>query len=103
MKYAVISLAGQQHTVNENDEFVTQKIDKAVGEKLSITDVLMLVDGDKKKYGTPLVAKAVVDVEVVSHGFGDKIRVSTYKAKARQRKTYGHKQPLTTLKVLAIK
>jgi len=43
-----------------------------------------------------------VTVKVLSHHKGEKIRVAKYKAKSRYRKVHGHKQHLTTVKVLSI-
>jgi large subunit ribosomal protein L21 len=102
MKYAIIALAGQQHIVHENDEIVTQKIEQAVGEKVTVNQVMLTADGDQTQIGTPFVENASVTLEITNQGHADKIRVATYKAKSRQRKVYGHKQPLTTLKVLSI-
>lgn len=102
MKYAIVQIAGHQYQVEKGQELTVDSIDQEVGKKFDVTDVLLTVDGDKRTIGTPFIDKAKVSLEVIEHGRAPKIRVATYKAKSRQRKVHGHKQPLTTVKVTAI-
>ena len=62
----------------------------------------MIVDGDKVKAGND-VKNSVVEAEVVEHGKDKKIVVFKYKAKKNYRRTQGHRQPYTTLKIISIK
>jgi large subunit ribosomal protein L21 len=100
--YAVIQLQGKQYKVSEGDQLVVDRLPDEAGNTLKITDVLLVSAGKKLSIGTPLVAKATVTLEVVDHKKGDKIRVATYKSKSRYRRTYGHRQHLTTLTVTKI-
>lgn len=102
MKYAVIQLAGKQHRVEVGQELVVNHLETEEGKDVKISDVLMTVDGDKVKLGSPLVEKAVVTLKVKTHQKADKIRVAKYKAKSRYRKVYGHRQHETTLEVVSI-
>lgn len=100
MKYAVISLGGKQHVVTEGEHL---EVNRLTDEKeFTISDILLVVDGDKRSIGAPLVNGAVVKAKVVEHGKGDKIRVAVYKAKSRYRKVRGHRQPLTTVEITSI-
>lgn len=99
---AIIQLQGKQHLVTEGEVLEVDRMEDEAGKKIEITDVLMTIDGDKTAIGTPLVKGAVVTCEVVDHGKGDKIRVFKYKSKSKYRKTNGHRQYLTTLKVVKI-
>lgn len=104
MKAAVISLGGKQHLVQEAETItVDAHLDQKEGDTLKVSDVLLSVSDSGVVVGTPTVAKAEVTLEVIKSGHHDKIRVATYKAKARQRKVRGHKQPATELKVVSIK
>ncbi len=102
MKYAIIQLSGHQYFVEENGEFTAEVVSQEEGKTFEVTDVLMVGNGDTKTIGTPLVEKAKVTLKVIKQGHAPKIRVATYKAKARQRKVKGHKQLLTTIKVESI-
>lgn len=101
-KYAVISLSGKQHVVTENENLQVDHIDRKVGEKFEIKDVLLSVNESDVKLGKPLVEGAKVKLEVISHERGEKVRVATFKAKSRQRKARGHRQALSTVKIVSI-
>lgn len=101
-KYAVIQLQGKQYQVQEGDEFLVDQLEQEAGSKFDVTDVLLLVDGEKKEIGQPLVAGAKVSCELVSSQKGEKIRVAKYKSKSRYRKVRGHRQYQSTVKVLSI-
>lgn len=102
MKYAVISLAGKQHVVSEGETLDVNRLPQNETESIEIKDVLLVVDGDTRSIGTPLVPGAIVKAKVVAHPKGEKIRVATYKAKSRQHKVRGHRQSLTTVEITSI-
>ncbi|NCO52633.1 MAG: 50S ribosomal protein L21 [Deltaproteobacteria bacterium] len=99
--YAVIKTGGKQYKVSEGDLFKVEMIDGAVGETIELDQVLM-VGGAEVQIGTPLVPGAKVMARIVAQEKDKKILV--FKSKRRQgyRKKYGHRQPITRLKVAAI-
>lgn len=100
-KYAIIQLAGKQFKVSEGDTIVVEK--HLEGEKsISVSDVLLVSDNGKPTIGTPLVASAKVEFDVVTKDRGPKIDVRTYKSKSRYRRHIGHRQDQTVLKVTKI-
>lgn len=102
--FAVIQLAGKQHLVKEKDDLVIDRLEDKEGANLKIKEVFLVgnEDGTDVKVGTPYVKKAMVELKVIEHGKGEKIRVFKMKSKKRYARTYGHRQPQTTLKVLKI-
>ncbi|TMF75007.1 MAG: 50S ribosomal protein L21 [Chloroflexi bacterium] len=64
--------------------------------------VLLFADGVRVRAGTPFVTDAIVTAQIVGHGRGPKIRVFKYKNKTRSRKTRGHRQDETTLRITKI-
>lgn len=102
MKYAVIQIAGKQYRVSEGDKVETNRLAETVGESITVSDVLLVVDGDKALIGDPLVKGASVTLQINDHHKGDKIRVAKYKSKSRYRKVIGHRQALTTWEVVKI-
>jgi len=102
MKYAVVQLQGKQYKVSEGENLTVDHLE-VPDNKLSLTEILLLVDGENVKIGTPHVEGAEVLVSLVSHQKAEKIRVATYKAKSRFRKVKGHRQHQTTLLVEKIK
>ena len=99
--YAVIKTGGKQYKVSEGDLLKVEKIDGAVGETVEIDQVLM-VGGAEVKLGTPLVPGAKVKAQIVAQEKDKKILVFKSKRRKGYRKKYGHRQPLTRLKVAAI-
>ena len=102
MKYAVVALKGKQYKVTEGMKLTVDRVDAKEGDNLAIQDVLLVADEKNSSIGTPNVDGATVNFAVVSHGRGVKIRVSTFKAKSRERKTIGHRQEETLLEVKSI-
>ncbi len=96
MTYAIIKLAGQQHRVSEGDTIV---VDRQDSDSLDVTDVLLVRQDKELKVGSPLVENATVALKKVSDQRGEKIRVFKYKAKSRYRRTQGHRQEQTVLRV----
>ena len=99
MKYAVIAISGSQYKVEENQVITVDKLDPTIK---STSEVLLIVDEDKIKLGNPTVKGASVEFENVRDYQGEKLRVSTFKAKSRYRKTHGFRAQLTDIKITKI-
>ncbi len=99
--YAIIRTGGKQYNVSVGDEIVVEKLDAEVGDVVSF-DVLMLVDDNGVKIGTPVVKGASANAKVIEHGKGKKVVVFKYKPKKNYRKKQGHRQPYTKVKVTAL-
>ena len=100
--YAIVLTGGKQFKVSEGDMIEVEKLNANVGDKVKL-DVLMLVDGEKVETGTPVLSGREVVAEVLAHGKQDKVVVFKYRAKKRIRKTQGHRQPYTKLKIVSVK
>ena len=102
MKHAVIETGGKQYRVAEGDEIFVEKLTAADGEAITFDKVLAVVDEGKNVFGTPVVDGATVTATVVKTGKGKKIRVYKMKPKKNYRRTQGHRQPYTKVKIEAI-
>lgn len=98
-KYAVISLAGTQLKVFEGKEYEVNKLAGKKGDKITVTEVLLVVDGEEVKVGSPFVDGSKVELEITSQKKDDKIRVFKYKSKSRYRRTSGHRAEITRVAV----
>ncbi len=99
--YAVIKTGGKQYKVSEGDLLKIEKIEGAVGDTIELDEVLM-VGGEEVKIGTPLLPGAKVKAQIVEQGKDKKILVFHSKRRKTYRKKYGHRQPLTRLKIQGI-
>ena len=101
--FAVIRTGGKQYKVAKDDIITVEKLLGEPGEKVQLGDVLMLgEEGKAPTVGTPLVQKAAVTAEIVEQGKGDKVIVFKKKRRHNYRRTKGHRQEQTTLKVLEV-
>jgi large subunit ribosomal protein L21 len=100
--YAVIRSGGKQYKVKEGDVIRVEKLDAPEGETISLTDVLMVGEGDSVTVGTPLVEGASVKATVKAHGRGEKIRIIKKRRRKHYRKQGGHRQSFTELTIAGI-
>ncbi len=99
MSYAVIKLAGKQYKISEGEELEVDRLSGEKGAKLTVPEVILISDGETTTVGNPLVAGAGVQLEVLEHLRGEKIRVQKFKAKARYRRSMGFRADLTKVRV----
>lgn len=100
--YAVIKSGGKQHRVAVDELLKVELLKAEKGATLTLDDVLMVVNGDDIKIGQPVVEGASVEVEVVDHGRGEKIRIIKHRRRKHYHKEQGHRQWYTLLKIKAI-
>lgn len=101
--YAIVEQGGFQFRVTPGAEIEVPRIDAEVGEKVTISRVLLLEDASgAHTIGTPLVENATAEAQVVSHGKGDKILVQKFKRRQNYRRIHGHRVHYTRLRVLSI-
>ncbi len=100
MAYAIIRSGGKQFRVEEGQQVRVPLMDQEVGSSIEL-DVLML-GGDETKVGSPVVDGARVAATVVDHGRDTKIIVFKKKRRKQYKRTRGHRQDYTTLKIDSI-
>ena len=101
MKYALIKTGGKQYKVTEG-QVIEVELLESKDSSFVFEEVLLVVDGDDVKIGTPTVEGMKVYADVVGDIKGDKIEVFKYKSKSRYRKHTGHRQKYTQLKINGI-
>jgi len=99
--YAVIKTGGKQYKVSEGDLLKVEKIEGAVGDAIELNEVLM-VGGEEVKIGAPLLPGAKVKAQIVEQDKDKKVLVFHSKKRKGYRKKYGHRQPITRLKITGI-
>ena len=100
--YALIEYKGKQYKAEKDALIQVDKIDAEKGQSLEIETVVLVSDGDKVNVGTPYVKGAVVKA-VVEESFKDKkVIVLKYKSKKDYRRTIGHRQQYTNIRVTDI-
>ncbi len=101
--YAIMQSGGKQHTVKVGDFVELEKLEGEVGAEVVFDTVLAVgEEGGKLNVGTPVVAGATVKGEIVDQFRGKKIVVFKMKRRKSYRRTQGHRQSLTRVKITAI-
>ncbi len=100
--FAVLKTGGKQYKVQSGDVLRVEKLAAAAGDKVQFNDILML-GGDAPAVGTPFVADAGVQAEVIEQIKGEKtINFVKRRRKHSSKRTKGHRQQLTLLRVTDI-
>jgi large subunit ribosomal protein L21 len=98
--YAVVEVGGNQHRVSEGDYLLVDRIADKEGAKVSLKPLMLR--GKDVILDAKGLEKVKVEAEILNHERGVKIRVFKFKPKRGYKKTQGHRQELTRLKVTKI-
>ncbi|THD78028.1 MAG: 50S ribosomal protein L21 [Phenylobacterium sp.] len=100
--YAVIKTGGKQYRVQPGDLLVVEKLDGEPGAKVAFGDVLMLGEGEAVTVGAPLVEGASVSATLIETRKGEKVKIFKKIRRQGYRRTRGHRQFQSVLRVTAI-
>lgn len=93
---AIVKIGSSQYLVSPGQEIVVDRL-TTPSEEVVLEQVLMLIDGESVIIGQPYIENVVVKTKRLGETRGEKIRVSTFKAKSRLRKVKGFRAHLTHL------
>ncbi len=96
--YAVVATGGKQLKVSAGDVVSVEKLDAAPGETVSF-DVIFLADEGEITVDPDKLAAATVTAEVLEHFKGDKAMVFKFKKRKGYKRTKGHRQNLTKVRI----
>ena len=97
--YALVKTGGKQYRVAKDDTILVDRISAEEGSVIILNDIVMLGEGNKVTIGTPTVDGAAVSATVVRQTRGPKIIIFRRKRRKNHRRTQGHRQDLTLLKI----
>ena len=97
--FAVIRTGGKQYKVTNGDVIAVEKLEGAQGDKVEISDVLMV----DQTIGSSLVKGAKVLAEIVKQFRDDKFIIFKKRRRHNYRRKKGHRQYLTEIKITEIK
>ncbi|HMJ49359.1 MAG TPA: 50S ribosomal protein L21 [Burkholderiales bacterium] len=100
--YAVIKTGGKQYRVASGEKLKIEQIPQAVGSEILLDQVMLVVDGDNIATGAPWVRDAKVKATVISHGRGEKVRIFKMRRRKNYRRTQGHRQNYTEIRIDSI-
>lgn len=100
--FAVVKTGGKQYKVASGDVIKVEKLAAEAGATVELDQVLMVGDEGKVTVGAPMVAGASVAAEVLEQTKGPKVIIFKKRRRKNSRRTRGHRQQITVLRVTGI-
>jgi len=100
--YAVIETGGKQYRVTPGEVVQVERLVGPVGATIEFDRVLAVNSDSGLVVGTPFLERARVAAEVVAQTRAKKIIVFKKKRRKNYRRTNGHRQYVTTIKITNI-
>jgi large subunit ribosomal protein L21 len=100
--YAVVRTGGKQVRVEPGDVVSVELLEGEPGQRIELTDVLLVGCEGDLKVGTPTVEGAKVLAEIEGESKGPKIRIFKFKRRKRYRLRQGHRQHYTRIRIESI-
>ena len=101
--FAIIKTGGKQYKVAKDVKITVEKLEGNAGDKVTLSEVLLVSDGSKTSVGAPVIAGATVTAEVVAQTRDDKVIIFKKRRRQNSRRKNGHRQHKTVLKIIDIK
>ena len=99
--YAIIQTGGKEYKVSPGDVIRVEKLPGTAGSRVEFNRVFA-VRKENLTVGTPLVADAKVTGTIVRNDRAAKVRVLKYKRKKQYRRTAGHRQGFSEVRINSI-
>lgn len=100
--YAVIETGGKQYRVAPGDVIQVETLAGDVGADVEFGRVLAVMNDSNEMLTGSKLSGAKVTGTIASHGRGDKVKVFKFKRKKQYKRTIGHRQNFTEVKVSEI-
>ena len=100
--FAVLKTGGKKYKVAQGDVIQVEKLEGNVGDKVTLDQILMIGEEDKVDVGAPILDGSKVTCEIIDQTKGPKILVFKKKRRKKYRRTNGHRQLITYLKITDI-
>jgi len=97
--YAVVKTGGKEYRISPGDLIRVEKLEGKVGDQVTMKDILMVSHEDQVQVGNPLLGNAVITGEIVQQVKGRKVLIYKMKRRKNYRRTKGHRQTYTYIRV----
>ena len=97
--YALVDIKGKQYKAEKGTVLRVDKLQNKEGDSLEFESVMFISDKDGVKIGDPYVNGVKVKATVEEHFKDKKVIVFKHKRRKNYRRTKGHRQQYTLIKV----
>ena len=100
--YAIIETGGKQYRAEPGTVIQVESLEGDVGTVIEIPDVRCIHGENGPTFGHPTINSAAVKAEIIRHGRTRTIRVFKKKRRKNYRRTKGHRQGFTQIRIAEI-
>jgi len=97
--YAIVDINSKQYKVEEGKYFDVDLLEHAVGEVITLDQVLLVSDGTKVNIGKPTISGATITAKVLSELKDKKVLVYKMHRKKGYRRKQGHRQQYSRIQI----
>ena len=102
MSFAIIQTGGKQYKVSASEILKIERLENSVGKTVEFKNVLFLNDDKSTEIGTPNIQGAKVEATVLKNTKNRTILVFKKRRRKNSRKKYGHRQPISLIRITKI-
>ena len=102
MSFAVIQTGGKQYKVSASEILKIERLNDQVGKIIEFKNVLFLNDDKNIEIGTPNIEGAKVEAKIIKNTKNKTIIIFKKRRRKNSRKRYGHRQPISLVKITKI-
>ena len=102
MSFAVIQTGGKQYKVSASEILKVERIDDKEGKTVEFKNVLFLNDDKSTEIGNPNIQGARVEATILKNTKNKTILVFKKRRRKNSRKKYGHRQPVSLIRITKI-
>ena len=99
--YAIVKTGGKQYRVEKGQTLLVERLPDEAGATVALQPIMFR--SEDAVFDADALTKVRVDAKVVEHVRGEKLRVFKFKPKRGYKRTTGHRQELTRIRITEIK
>ena len=102
MSFAIIQTGGKQYKVSASEILKIERLNDKEGKTVEFKNVLFLNDDKTTEIGNPNIQGAKVEATVLKNTKNKTVLVFKKKRRKNSRKKYGHRQPVSLIRITKI-
>ena len=102
MSFAVIQTGGKQQKVSASEILKIERLEDSEGKTVEFKNVLFLNDDKTTEIGNPNIQGAKVEATILKNTKNKTILFFKKRRRKNSRKKYGHRQPISLIKITKI-
>ena len=102
MSFAIIQTGGKQYKVSASEILKIEKLEESEGKTVEFKNVLFLSDDKSTEIGNPNIQGARVEATILKNTKNRTILVFKKRRRKNSRKKYGHRQPISLIRIIKI-